>query len=471
MGKQTNETKKHNLKGLSGALRNFYGVGDFGFTLMTNVETYFFNVFLTNLAQFPLAMVTVITTISSLVDACLSWIYGAILNSTKPKKWGRYRSWLILVPWVVPFLFAFQFVSFENKMLSAVVITVAAIVSHVVWNFAYVANVSMISIAGKTPEDRAHLASTRAFWANLSKVVFSYVGAPLAAVFAGVVGEANQYAAVAFCLGIFMAVLYYAHFRMFDGYEDVEIEESSAAKAQDKNKTSGMDLIRSLLQNPSLIALMFADLAKYMFNFVCAGIAAYYFIYVAKNESLLAIYILISNLLCVLGSYFAKNLANKLSTRKTTIVTLLAMAVIMIAANFAFDNYYVVIALMSIAQLGYGIAYACTPALYADTIIYSEWKTRKNATGWISGLQNVPLKIAIVTRGLIIPACLALAAFSPSIDPSNASIELQRGICIGFMIIPAIALIIGAVILIFGFKLTNEKITQYQEEIASRKQA
>ena len=33
-------------------------------------------------------MVTLITTISSTVDAALSWIYGAILNSIKPLKWG-----------------------------------------------------------------------------------------------------------------------------------------------------------------------------------------------------------------------------------------------------------------------------------------------------------------------------------------------------------------------------------------------
>lgn len=455
-------------KGLTGPLKYFYGVGDFGFTLMTNVESYFFNVFLTNLAQFSLGTVSVITTVASIVDACLSWIYGAVLNSIKPKKWGRYRSWLILVPWIVPFLYAFQFISLGNKALSAVIITVAAIVSHFVWNFAYVANVSMISVAGKTAEDRSHLASTRAFWANLSKVVFSYVGAPLAAVFAGFIGEVNQYAAVAFCLGVLMAVLYFVHFRMFEGYEEEVSESSTASKKQDKTRTSGSDLVKSLLQNPSLIALMFADLTKYMFNFVCAGIAIYYFMYVAKNDSLLKLYILISNLLCVAGSYFAKNLSKKFSTRNTTIFTMLAMAVVMIAANFAFDNYYVVIALMSIAQLGYGIAYASTPALYADTIIYSEWKTRKNAAGWISGLQNVPLKIAIVTRGIIISACLGLASFSADIDPSAASMELQRGICIGFMVIPAIALILGALILIFGFKLTKEKIEQYQTEIASR---
>ena len=154
--KQTKKT------GLSKSLKMFYGVGDFGFTLMSNIESYHFNFFLTNLAQFPLAMVTLITTIASTVDAVLSWMYGAILNSVKPMKWGRYRSWLGAIPGLGPFLYAFQFINLGDGWVSAIVIIIAAIASHVAWNFAYVANVSMISVAGKTPEERSQLSSTRA---------------------------------------------------------------------------------------------------------------------------------------------------------------------------------------------------------------------------------------------------------------------------------------------------------------------
>ena len=85
-------SEKNKKKGLSKALKIFYGVGDCGFTLMSNIESYYFNFFLTNLAQFSLPMVTLITTVASTVDAVLSWMYGAILNSIKPMKWGRYRS-------------------------------------------------------------------------------------------------------------------------------------------------------------------------------------------------------------------------------------------------------------------------------------------------------------------------------------------------------------------------------------------
>lgn len=457
--------KKNNS--LSKSLKLFYGIGDCGFSLMTNVENYFFNFFLTNLAQFGLGTVSFITTAISTVDAALSWMYGAILNSIKPKKWGRYRSWLILLPWIVPFLYAFEFIKLGSGPVSIAVIIFAGIASHVAWNFPYVANVSMIAVAGKPPEDRAQLASTRSAWANLSKVIFSYVAAPLAAVFAGIIGETNQYGAVAFVLGCLMVIFYFIHFKMFEGYEEVEFSTPDTTK-KDSSKTSGKDLLQSLFQNPSLVALLFADLAKWMFNFVCAGIAVYYFTYVAKNAGMLATYILISNIMCVIGSYLSKTLAQKISTRSATIYTFFAMALLLIAANFMYTNVTLVILLMSTAQFGYGIAYACTPALYADTIVYAEWKTGKNAAGWISGLQNVPLKIGAMTRGIIISACLAIANFNTNINPAEATIELQKGICMGFMIIPAAALIIAGLLLLLGFRITKEKVEQYQLEIAAR---
>ncbi len=463
---QENKSEKREL---SGALKMFYGVGDCGFTLMSNIESYFFNIFLTNLAQFPLAMVTMITTIASTVDALLSWMYGAIINSSKPMKWGRYRSWLVAVPWLVPFLYAFQFLKIGDGMLSAVIIIIAAIASHVTWNFAYVANVSMISVAGKTPEDRSQLASTRAAWANLSKVIFSYVGPVLAAFFAGIIGETNQYGATAFVLGCVMAVLYYAHFVMFKGYEEVETPEQQASKKEaNKDKTSGMDLIRALLQNPPLIALLIADLAKFMFNFVLMGVATYYFTYVANNGGMLKQYILITNIFCVIGAYLSKTLSNKFTTRLTTIGVMAIQAVLLVVSFLMYENVTVVMVLMSVAMFGYGITYACTPALYGDTIVYSEWKTGKNAAGWISGLQNVPLKVSIMTRGIIINACLAFGAFSAKIDPSQATDQLKRAICLGFMVIPAIALVIAVVALLFGFRLSKEKVDQYAAEIAAR---
>ncbi|MGN0363262.1 MAG: MFS transporter [Bilifractor sp.] len=459
-------------KPLSRQLKVFYGVGDFGFNLMSSIESYYFNFFLTNLAQFALPVVTMITTVASTVDALLSWIYGAIINSSKPMKWGRYRSWLVAIPWVVPFLYAFQFVKIGSGILSAVIIIVAAIASHVCWNFAYVANVSMISVAGKTPEERSQLAATRAAWSNASKVVFSYAAPVLASVAAGLIGKVNMYGGAAFCFGILFVVLYYAHFRMFKGYEEtVPAAEGASAKAPAKDRTSGKDLLKALAQNPPLIALLIADLAKFMFNFICMGFASYYFLYVANNSALTPVYILVTNIFCIIGAYLSKTLSNRFSTRNTAIGVMAIQAVLLIIAFIGHNNIILVLILMSAALFGYGITYACTPALYGDTIVYSEWKTGKNAAGWISGLQNVPLKVSIMTRGIIISACLAAGAFKSDIDPAAATDQLKTAISAGFMMIPAIALIVAVLCLTFGFRLTRDKVDQYTAEIEARKKA
>ncbi len=467
----SNQTKER--KGLSKALKMFYGVGDCGFSLMTNIETYYFNSFLTNVAQFSPAVAGIIATITSTTDACLSWMYGAILNSIKPQKWGRYRSWLIMAPWLVPFLYALMFLNIGNGTLAAIIITLGFISSHIVWNFPYVANVSMIAVAAKTPEERAQLAATRGAWANLSKVLFSYVF-PLVSTIAGaILGEKNMYMGSAFILGCVMVALYYAHFKMFEGYETVDVEAMKAAQAKKAvDRTSPMDLVRALGQNRPLIFLMVADVSKWIFNFVSAGAAVYFFKYVAGNPGLQATYILITNLLGVIGSYVAKNVANKFSARTTCITLFFAMAAALLVANFAYSNTILVLVLLCVAMFGYGMLYSLTPALYADTVIYSQWKTGKNAAGWISGLQNVGLKVGVMCRGIIINACLAAAAFNAA-ELEGVAVEaipaaLKQGICVAFLVAPAVCLIIGAFCMTFGYNLTKEKVVKYQEEINAR---
>ena len=91
------------------------------------------------------------------------------------------------------------------------IIIAASIASHVVWNFSYVANATLVSVVGKTPEDKAVLSSSRATWNNIGGLLFSYLGLPFATLLAGVVGERNQFAAAAFCLGWLMVAGYFAH--------------------------------------------------------------------------------------------------------------------------------------------------------------------------------------------------------------------------------------------------------------------
>ncbi len=451
-------------KGLTNTLKYFFGVGDAGFVLMSNIETFYFMTFLTDLAGFGSAIAGIINSIFTTVDACLSWLYGGIINGTKAKKWGRYRSWLILLPWAVPFLYAFMFIRIsDNEILSAVIIIAASIASHVVWNFSYVANATLVSVVGKTPEDKAVLSSSRATWNNIGGLLFSYLGLPFATLLAGVVGERNQFAAAAFCLGWLMVAGYFAHFKMTEGYEEVETE--TVKKGKDRSKITIREMFASLFKNPQLMILMLADLAKWCVKFVTAAAAIYYFRDAAGNAGLMTMYTLLISLGAIIGAFCMRYLAKQFSSRTTMIMSYIGMAIFLFLIFVLYQNPYVVILLMTIAQFFYGIAFASSPALYADTIVYSTWKTGKDASGWIMGLQNLPLKIGVFLRGVILSACLVAVGWQSGVVLEGSA---RQGMTIAFALVPAILCAAGALLLIFGFKITKEKVEKYQAEIDAR---
>jgi GPH family glycoside/pentoside/hexuronide:cation symporter len=418
-------------------------------------------------------MAGTIASITSIVDACLSWIYGGIINAVKPGKFGRYRTWLILLTWLVPFIFAFQFIRVsDNDVLSAVVICAAFIVSHVCWNLPYCANAAMVSIAGGTPEGRAELASNRATWNNLSGVLFSYAFTGVSAILAGSAIEANGllYAVVAFLFGVVMVIGYFIHFKITDGYE--EIEDPNAPKTAAKSATP-KDMAKALAENPPLLILVVADLAKWIVKFLVASSAVYYFVYV-MGTGYQANYMLLANLMGVIGAFAARFIAKKLTSRGAMIAAYAWMALFMITSYFLYANPLVVFILMVIGQFGYGVAYAASPALYADTAIYARWKSGKDSTGFIMGLQNVPLKIGVLVKSVLLNTALGLAgydAYKAAIDAKDLAAlpeSLKQGVCGAFSLWSGIFCAIGLLVLVFGFKLTKEKVEQYQAEIDAR---
>ena len=443
----SNENNGNQKKSLSSTLKYFFGVGDAGFVLMSNIETFYFMTFLTDLAGFSAVISGMINSVFTTVDACLSWLYGGIINGTKAKRWGRYRSWLILVPWMVPFLYA---------------IIAAAILSHVVWNFGYVANATLVSVVGKTPEDKATLASSRATWNNIGGLLFSYLGLPFATLLAGFVGEKNKFAAAAFCLGILMVVTYFAHFKMTEGYEEIETGEQ---QAKDRTKVSIPEMFASLFQNPPLMVLMLADLAKWCVKFVTAASAIYYFRDAMGNPGLMSVYTLSVSLGAIIGAFAMRYIAQKLSSRTTMIVSYGGMAVSMFLIYVMYASASVVIGLMTIAHVFYGMAFAASPALYADTVVYATWKTGRDASGWIMGLQNLPLKVGVFMRGVILSSCLVAVGWQSGVVLEGTA---RQGMTIAFALVPAALCLAGMILLLVGFKITKEKVTQYQKEIDAK---
>ena len=451
-------------KKISPALKKFFGVGDFGFTMMSNIDTYYASYFFTNIAKFSTGIVAVMTTISAVVDAILSMMYGAFMNKGKAKKWGRYRSWLVLTPWLVPFLYAGQFIRIGNGIAAVIFVTLAMITSRIAWNLPYIASISMINVAAKTSEDRMTLSSTRSIWTSAASILYSFVGPAVVAFFASIVGEANSYAATAFVFSCLMFAGMYAHFVMFKGYEPTGEEEAAAlaekaqAQTSDQPKVKAMDAITC---NSHLIALILSDMLKYVVFFLVNGMAAYYFTYISGNPSLMTPFMFVANILGIIASYLARHVVGKLGGINSIVLSYCVMAASGFLAYLLRSNTIVVIVLMSILMFFMYISNTADPELYANCAQFSGGKLGYDVTGTVMGLLTVPIKLGIVARGLLISGRLALGAYTSAMADMSYFTEanaaelttLQNGVCAGFMFIPAACVLVAALLLQFGYKL------------------
>ncbi|WP_414647866.1 MFS transporter [Desulfitobacterium sp.] len=122
-----------------------------------------------------------------------------------------------------------------------------------------------------------------------------------------------------------------------------------------------------------------------------------------------------------------------------------------------------------IARLFLGLLYSTLVALYSDVVTYGEWKTGQNANSFIMGLMNISLKTAIISRSTVIPFVLAAAGFVAGANPATASIQLKDAVNNVFLFIPGVVALVGGLILAVGYRLTREKLLQYQAEIDARK--
>lgn len=458
--------------GLSKTIRRFYGIGDFAFALMMNIPMYYSMYFFTDVTKIGLAAATFINGVSGIVDTAISWIYGAVMNSIKPLKWGRYRSWLIIMaPIMIP-LFFFQYMVVGGSVIfMTAYYFIVQLVARVAMNFSYVANITMINIVAKTPDEKVLMASNRATYNNASKFAWSYLGVPFVALLTATFGTKYAFAVFSCLLCCLTVVTYYAHFRMFEGYEDTGAEEMASVVKAKRARTGGMDLVRGLFANPPLLFLMLTDFAKWLFNFSLAGTIVYYFKYVANDMPSMVWYTLIVAAMSVLGAYFSRQVGKALGAKMTLVVGFVVMAICLFIGRLVYTQMWTLIVLLAAAQLFYGVTYSVASAMYADTAVYNEWKTGKNASGWIMGLINIPLKAAGTVCPFILGALFASGGVNPNILPGKASMQVKDAVANTLLVVPGAVLLLGALVLFFGYQLTKPKLQQMQKEIDEKRAA
>lgn len=445
---------------------NLYGLPSFGFQTLVNIEVMFFAAFLTDFAKIPLALVSTILLATSIVDIVAVPTSGVILEKSN-MKWGKYRSWLLVGPPIAALFYILQFSQIGGTSeINAIIIFLGFAISHLVWNTFYAAHISMNNALTTVREERISMASNRGMFNAAGALVFSYFGVKaIAAIGAGVGNPVLGYTYMAAITGLIMIACNIIYFVITKDYAQNGTEAQAGKPAE---KMSVGEMLKQIVVNPPLMGLMLVELGRYLGRFVIFGMAFYYFKYVINDLPGLALFMTGLTIVNFFAAMIASPIAKRLGEKNTYMIALSLLIIGLLIVWFMPLEATAFKIIMFAAYIGYGLPDSLGVAMYSATVDYGDWKTGKNARGFIMSLISMPIKVSIFVRSVIISAVLASVGY---VADMAVTPELIQGIKNGFALYPAIIMIIGMVMMFGLYTLTPKRMEEINKELAERKLA
>ena len=447
------------MKRINSKIKNFWGISEVGFSVMSTMETTFLVFFLTDVAQLPLAITAVITGFSAIADAISAVLAGIVIDKVNFKV-GKYRPWLMYCPPIVTALFIFEFTKIGGDVTAGIIIGIGYVLSHFLWNIAWTANRNLIPVLTEDPNEKAFLSARIAMGSSFGKIIASFLvpflGTALLAIFSGVAA----YTVIAIIACILYMICYYSHYAITAGYDT----ESNVGK----KSVTFLDMAKGIATNPHLIAILLHDSIRLIAFYGIAATASYYTKVVLEDSGVTSWLLIMFYAGSVVGSYFSGPLAKKFGTKMTSAIGCIGCAIFMAVCYFLPGRIIPVATCLFLAQLSFGIAYGLTSNLYAMCGTYSVWKTGEDTRGVVMAFCSLAIKLGIAVRGVLITTVLGYIAYDP-----NAAImtsDAKAGVKLLFIVVFGAVMVASLIPLAF-FKLDEKKVSDMEKEIAQRQTA
>lgn len=425
---------------------HFWGIGNIGEGVVSMVTSTYFLIFLTDTAMLPLGMVSAIAFIGSVLDFLLVPLSGAVLVSTKPMKWGRYRSWLLVCP---PFVILFYLLCFtvirDSQWMTAACALIGYVGGKTAWNIAYSSNVSLTAILSKKAHTTTKFTSQRMMGSNIGRMLGNSLTPALVASIAVHMGAANGYRMTILIMGAVYLVTLLIHFSISSSYDSTDLTED----ANQKEKLAFREIVRVLAVEPRLFVTLVIDLTSNVASLVLPSLAVYYYKYFTTNPTLASTHMLIIGFGGLAGAALVRALGNKIQRPKRVLIFMYAgVALSLLSIRLFPDSTYYFLAIGAVIALITGMTSPVELTLYMDHTVHFQKKSGEDATGFIMGMSNLPVKFASVIKSTLIPFVLMSSGY---VANAEATSQMKQAIIDAYTLIPAMFPICGIILLVIFY--------------------
>jgi len=388
--------------------------------------------------------------------ACLNPVMGMIADRTTTR-WGKFRPWLLWTS--VPFGII-SILTFTTPQLSPGAKILYAWTTYILLRVIYTVNnvpyASLTAVMTQDPDERTSISSYRQFAANSAGFIVQSLAVLMVAFF-GRGNDARGYQLTMGLLSVLSVIFFIISF--FVTKERIQpdpLQETSL----------GQDL-SDLFSNRAWVVLFLVTLFYFSAIVVRGSVMLPYFRFVAGNAKLFAWFNGFGLAALLLGVSLSTAVSVRVGKRELFVASMILAGIFSMALyKISPHATYVIIATEVLRQFSFGLSGPILWAMMGDVADYGEWKTRRRATGAVTGGIVFALWAGLALGGAV--AGWLLSAYGLVSQADAQAVRTQTGIVLTASIYAGLFFLAAATCLFF-YPLTREKNQSIANELAERR--
>ena len=434
-----------------------YGLGDTASHFVWDMVGFWLLFFYTDVYRIPAAAAGTIMLIARFWDMAIDPVIGVLSDRTETR-WGKFRPYILFgaVPYAV-----LAVLTFTTPDLGETGKIIYAGATYVLLMTAYAAvNLPYSSLAAVMTDDtyeRAGLNTYRFICAFGGQFVVTGLALTLAKFFGGG-DKAQGFQSTLILFGGLSLVFFFITFKT----------SKERVRPSPSVQSSLKEDLKNLVRNRPWIVLAIVGVVSFvMFAIQNAAIAYYFKYYIGKEENV-QLFNVVGTIALIVALPFSKPLARRFGNKNVFIGSSLLSGACFMAMYLPGEKSLVTVYTLNVlAKMAYAPAVPLLWTMIADSADYSEWKTRRRATGLYFSAATFAQKagwgIGAAIAGWVLTAC-------NYVPEATQSATALTGIKLLISVIPGV-LYMSCGVFMLAYNIDTRLTDRMKADLTARRQS
>jgi glycoside/pentoside/hexuronide:cation symporter, GPH family len=467
-----NKTKEYPKFGMKDKIS--YAIGDMANDFSFIFTSSFLMVFYTKVLGVNPAVVGTLFLISRVIDAFADITIGRIVDTAKPAKDGRFRSWIRRMAPIIA-LSTFSMFIYGVQDASMPVKVAYIYVTYIIWGILYSSiNIpygSMASVISPNPDERASLSVFRSSGAAIASIIISFLVPKIVFTSAVVNGVAAQvivpvrFTIVAAAFAVTSFILY----RICYSFSVERVQ--TAPKVSAEGTTIGKEMkaiARLFFSDRSLLTLIGIAILLLLSTLLVGTMNAYVYPEYFNSTTGLAIAGIFGTLGTLILAPFAGKIAAKFGKKESGGISLIFAGILYAGLYFTHvQSLTTFLTIIFLANLGQGYFMIIIWAFITDVIDNMEIKNGVREDATVYACYSFARKIGQALAGGLGGYALTVIGYQQTAQVQTEAVK--NGLYQVYTVAPAVGLTLAGIILLTIYPLGKKKVLENNAILLARR--